>query len=141
MSDRPTALDLLRQARALLARRGGWCQNSIWGPKGFEVMALPGRASANIPRQTCAIGALRASALLYGLPQSIDSERAAPCVQYAARMAIEGALPGRCTRSGCSRWTIGRWNDARGRGKHEVLAVFDVAIATLAQPAEDAAAP
>jgi hypothetical protein len=102
-----TRLEMIKAARALLARRGGWVQ-------GTEFTDNLGR---NLGRpQFCMIGAIRSC-----------SVEAGSSTLYNSLMALVSAeLP-------IGYYSIPFFNDAYSRKKYEVIAVFDRVITKLEQ--------
>ena len=94
---------VLRDARALLAKRGGWGQgNFAYNSLGFPEMIGSSHAVC-----FCSMGAIKKVA-----PTNDDAQNAC--------LAVANTLAGR---------NIIDWNDQPGRRKAQVLAAFDNAIA------------
>lgn len=109
----PETLRILTEARALIARPGGWCQHAS---------ALNARGEECDPRgangeQFCFVGAIEHAAEdanYYG-------------VIHAAEVAV------RETESG---WSVTAYNDAFCRTQEEVVAVYDRALALVREKLE-----
>jgi hypothetical protein len=104
-------MQILLDARSLLARRGGWCQRAMYGHKN-------GRDSL------CIIGALKAAAESHNVNLARHPDGAA--VVHSLLLALgepKSIDPG----------PIAHFNDKKSRRKHEVLSLLDRAIEHLPQ--------
>lgn len=118
---RPTSA-ILREARALLERPNGWCQNSYFQPNAHEALSY------------CMLGAANMAGCGSPLPSPgiarLYPERAS--VNYYLDKAAHDM-------SGSDLFmSAPRFNDTPGRTLAEVLAVYDYAI-KLAEAEEDEA--
>lgn len=113
---RKTTVQVLKEARALLARRGGWCKHELVRVGGPDSSGTFDDSVANpYAYQFCAIGAIMRAG--YGRTQW-----SGPLVR-APLGALQSLLPDKWAGLG-----IACWNNAQ-RTKRPVLALFDRAIA------------
>lgn len=106
-----TTIEILRGARELVARPGGWTQKALGRDEnGDELVA--GYSGSGLLRSVC-----------------VCAEGAVCFVDFLHRHAAMRAL--RLAIDPSDLTDVHRWNDAKHRTQAEVVAAFDRAIASL----------